>query len=108
MYYEAQYGGTPIGGSAWYASLNVVITLGSALAFAHFKMEPDEIPGLVPCENAERIADEQHWKYFRNACSCFVDLMFKDCNLMAVQAICGMVRSSLRPLDLILTFTFRL
>ena len=101
-YYEQQYQGTPIGGPAWYASLNVVLALGGSLAFAHSQggamssngstIQPEEALKSKSSSKGENVTDMLFWKYFRNACSCFVDLMFRDCNLMAVQAICGMVK----------------
>ncbi|KAH8586014.1 fungal-specific transcription factor domain-containing protein [Bisporella sp. PMI_857] len=66
---EHQYSGQPLGGVGWYASLNVVLCLGSMTL----------------------LVDEcQSRGYFRNACGCFIDLMFKGSNLMALQAICGL------------------
>jgi hypothetical protein len=89
-YYDLQYSGTPTGGTAWYASLNVVLCLGSMIL--HDERRERELP---LAENSN-FRDEQGWKYFRNASSCFIDLMFGVYgNLMAVQAICGMVEDPL-------------
>jgi hypothetical protein len=45
----------------------------------------------LPLAENNNFREEPSWKYFRNAASCFIDLLFKNSNLMAVQAICGMV-----------------
>jgi hypothetical protein len=46
----------------------------------------------LPLAENTNFRDEQGWKYFRNATSCFVDLMFgNSVNLSGVQAIIGMV-----------------
>lgn len=66
---EHQYSGQPLGGVEWYASLNVVLCLGSMILL---------------------VDERQSQGYFRNACGCFIDLMFKGSNLMALQAICGL------------------
>jgi hypothetical protein len=50
----------------------------------------------LPLAENVNFRDEQGWKYFHNATSCFVDLMFGNLvNLNAVQAIIGMVRDIL-------------
>jgi hypothetical protein len=85
-YYELQYAGKPAGGVAWYASLNIILCFG-CMIWQDERREGE----LLTAEN-KPFQDEQGWKYFRNATSCFVDLMFGfSGNLMAVQAICGMV-----------------
>lgn len=85
--YDLQFSENPPNSLAWYASLNIVICLGSMVAQSHSQFEVNET-----FEGYDNFVKEQQWKYFRNACSCFVDLMFKDYSLLAVQAICGMVR----------------
>ena len=77
------------------ATIFYALSRESALDYGHSKIQPEEDLGSMPDANLANVAGEQHWKYFRNACSCFLDLIFKDCSLMAVQAICGMVQSPL-------------
>ncbi|SRR5258706_12383971 len=85
-YFERQYSDAPPEGSAWYASLNIVIGLGRMIWEVNSRRDTDTAyPDYMD------LVGNLSWKYFRNACGRFVDLMFKDYNLMAVQAICGMV-----------------
>jgi hypothetical protein len=93
--YQFQYSGMPVGGPAWYAVLNVVLCLGSMICHAHSQDNPE-----LSCLYGDEFTEKRGWKYFRNACSCFTDLMFQDCNLMAIQAICGMVGLPCRKADL--------
>lgn len=84
--YELQYSGSTVGGSAWYASLNVVLSFGSMILHDHQRKRE------LPLAENVKFRDEQGWKYFRNATSCFVELMFgNSANLSAVQALIGMV-----------------
>lgn len=83
--YERQYSLNPPVGAAWYASLNTVLALGSAILHntlvdgqRHSMMEFDFIQGVS-------------WMYFRKASSKFTDLMFKAGDIMAIQAILCMV-----------------
>jgi hypothetical protein len=79
--YDLQYSGNPPDGSAWYASLNIVLCIGCLLLQVRSQKDPNIIP------------EEQIWnKYFRNASSCFLDLLFDDGSLLAIQALVGMVR----------------
>lgn len=90
--YELQYAGKPPTGVAWYASLNIIFCIGSMLA------EHDN-PQSVTAPDAK-------WKkYFRNVSSRFAELMFEECSLLAVQAICAMVRGHWLILGSRLTFT---
>lgn len=67
-------------------------------------LHDDRQEGEIPLSENEGFRDEQGWKYFRNAASCLVDLMFGFFgNLMAVQAICGLVGHLLRCAKNILT-----
>ncbi|KIM94323.1 hypothetical protein OIDMADRAFT_135861, partial [Oidiodendron maius Zn] len=92
--YSHQYAQQPIGGSAWYACLNVVLCLGSVFWHAHIHSKDHHLKTEI-----SGFTEEKCWKYFRNACSCLTDLMFKDCNLMAVQAIIGMAFMQQTTLD---------
>jgi hypothetical protein len=92
-YYELQYLGRPTGGIAWYASLNVVLCFGSLIL--HDERRQRELP----LAETAGFREQQGWKYFRNATGCFVDLMFGFYgNLMAVQAICGLVGDPIQRL----------
>jgi hypothetical protein len=89
--YYLQYFGQPPTGPAWYASLNVVICLGSMMS-------------KRPLQNdAINFAEEDHWKYFHNACRCFIELLFNDYSLLAVQAMCGMVGGFVCHLSVVVT-----
>jgi hypothetical protein len=88
-YYDLQYSGQPPCGPAWYASLNIVFCMGTMMSQVSSSEKAKQSFG------GYNTAEDQLWKYFRNACSCFVDLMFNDCSLLAVQAMCGMVRCCL-------------
>lgn len=91
-YYNLHYSGHPPPGSAWYACLNVVISIGCLILQYHMQRKESS-----ETRTRTQTPQEQHWKYYRNACSCFVDLLFKDCNVMSVQALCGMVRGFYAP-----------
>ena len=78
--YDLQYSGNPPSGPAWYACLNIVLCIGCLLFQVRPQGEPNNSPG------------DLNWKkYFRNASSCFTDLLFEDGSLQAIQAIVGMV-----------------
>ncbi|KAH8819212.1 fungal-specific transcription factor domain-containing protein [Xylogone sp. PMI_703] len=81
-HFERQYSGNPPQGVAWYACINVVLCMGSLIE--KFEILQTIEPGF------DSALSDLSWRYFRNACSCFVDLVFKESNLMAVQALCGM------------------
>lgn len=87
--YDLQYSGNPPSGPAWYACLNIVLCIGCLLFRVRPQGEPNNSPG------------ELDWKkYFRNASSCFTDLLFEDGSLQAIQAIVGMAvvqQISLQP-----------
>ncbi|RDW67544.1 hypothetical protein BP6252_08940 [Coleophoma cylindrospora] len=85
-YYEAQYtDGSPPEGAGWYATLNVVISLGGLIA-----QVPQLRRGKASNTKLNGLSQKQLWGLFHNACSCFADLLFQDSSLMAVQALCGM------------------
>jgi hypothetical protein len=67
----------------WYASLNVIFAMGWIL-YAQSN-------GQHSFRKFENIQDQKWWKWFRNACSTFIDLQFKERTLSAVQAMVGMV-----------------
>jgi hypothetical protein len=78
--YDLQYSGKPPSGPAWYACLNIVLCIGCLLYQVRSQGDQSKPPG------------ELNWKkYFRNASSCFIDLIFHDGSLQAIQAIVGMV-----------------
>ncbi|KAG9233335.1 fungal-specific transcription factor domain-containing protein [Amylocarpus encephaloides] len=83
--YNQQYSGQSPNGAAWYASLNVAICLGIMTRPLYL-----ENRAAVPSTTLGDGAQDKAWKYFRNASSCLVDLLFKESNLMAVQALCAM------------------
>lgn len=84
-YYELQYSANPPQNTAWYACFNIVLCMGSLIE------RYDSVAGLSPGFNFEGSTDVG-WLYLRNACSCFVDLVFKErSSLMTVQALCGIV-----------------
>lgn len=85
--YTLQYAQQPIGGTAWYACLNIVLCMGSMIWF-----ESTQGKDLHMTAEIDGFTKSRCWKYLQNACSCLTDLMFGDCNMMAVQAIIGMVR----------------
>lgn len=90
QYYTQQYTTKPPPGSAWYASINVVLAIGGLISEVHSQVE-GRGPGKDSLFQAEFPNNTQYSKYFHNAASCFIDLTFKEPSLMAVQALCGMV-----------------
>ena len=75
-------------GVAWYASLNAVLALGSAILQNHLNKRA--MNALVEFDS---IGHDVCWRYFRNASSKFTDLIFKAGEIMAIQAILCMVRN---------------
>lgn len=86
--YDRHYSADPPTSAEWYASLNTVLAIGSLMAG-----QKEEAKEIMP--NTDDISQNVSWRYFRNACSVFTDLLFKSRNLLAVQALIGMVRPSL-------------
>jgi hypothetical protein len=84
--YERQDSPNPTTDAAWYASLNVVLAIGSMMS-----EQDDGLSQTGPAVGE----DDKHsgWRYLRNSCSVFTDLLFASRSLMAVQALLGIVRS---------------
>jgi hypothetical protein len=76
--------------AAWYAALNMVIAIGSLIS-ATFVIYSIEAVNPGPLEEG---LDLQCWKYFKNASTLYIDLTFRESNLMAVQAMIAMVGSN--------------
>ena len=72
-------------GAAWYASLNIVLALGSAIL--HQSLVDGQRRSMIEFEFTQGVS----WMYFRNASSKFTDLLFKAGDIMAIQAILCMV-----------------
>ena len=74
--------------TAWYAALNIVMAIGSALEHVSrqngvgLMLDPDD-PAL-----------SRPWRYFKNACSMFSDIAFQDTGIVGVCALVGMVCQS--------------
>jgi hypothetical protein len=86
--YEQQYSETPPSGAGWYASLNIVLAIGSLTAAIG---DRDSTP-----ESAVHHSDNQaeQWgfeRFFKNACSVFTELVFTTHNILDVQALLGIV-----------------
>lgn len=75
-------------GSAWYALFNAVLCLGSIRT----KGERERHVRSSCLVDYTSMAKGTGAEYFRNASSCFLDLQFKEANLMAMQAMTLMVR----------------
>ena len=71
----------------FYACLNAVLAMGTMLQQT---MSIDSEPFSVP-QDSEAMAASKAWRYFRNASSNLVELMFKS-TPMSLQAILTMVR----------------
>ncbi|KAH8694003.1 fungal-specific transcription factor domain-containing protein [Talaromyces proteolyticus] len=78
-YLEQQYSTNPPAGTAWYALFNAVLCLGSIRT----KGERRRSFLIDYTSNCHETGVE----YFRNASCCFHDLIFKEANLMAMQAM---------------------
>jgi hypothetical protein len=72
-------------GDAWYASLNTVLALGSALL--RESLVNGQRRSMIEFDFTQGVS----WMYFRNASSKFTDLLFKAGDIMAIQAILCMV-----------------
>lgn len=86
-HYEQQYTANPPPGTAWYACLNAVLAIGGIISEVH-----NQEQGVEPGQSLLFFEESPYGGYFRNAASCFLDLTFQEPSLMAVQAMCGMVR----------------
>ena len=90
--FQRQYSDNPPSGAAWFASFNVVLSIGGLISEVHSEVEgrgqSKENFFLMNFPDAQ---DSQYERYFRNAASCFAELTFNEPSLMAVQALCGMV-----------------
>jgi hypothetical protein len=74
-------------GAAWYASLNIVLALGSVIL--HKSLVDGQRSSMIEFDFTQGIS----WIYFRNASSKFTDLLFEAGDIMAIQAILCMVGS---------------
>ncbi|KAI9679109.1 MAG: hypothetical protein M1829_001779 [Trizodia sp. TS-e1964] len=79
--FEKQYSSTPPLSVSWYASLNLVLTNGCLIKWASTPRSDEQ--SMVDCK-------DKAWKYFRNASSLFLDLLYRDPDLLAVQAMLAM------------------
>lgn len=91
---DMHYSRDPYEGSGWWASLNI------ALAIAH---RLRVMSNLVPQEE-----DNKAWGYLKNALGVLTELTMRNTDLLSVQALLGMVRTTheCRPVLLILVANF--
>jgi hypothetical protein len=82
---------SPPADTAWYAFFNAVLCLGSIQPNDEREMHTRS-SYLV---DYTAIANENGVNYFCNAISCFLDLLLKEANLMAMQAMTLLVRAPL-------------
>jgi hypothetical protein len=87
-YFDRQYSTNPPTSTAWYALFNAVLCLGSIGIKG--EQEEDEISSYLI--DYTSVGKEAGVQYFRNASSCYLDLLCKEANLMAMQAMTLMVR----------------
>ena len=94
QYYARQYTADPPSGAAWFASINVVLGIGGMIMEVNSKIEGrDRGKENAPFKWFPDVQYSPYSKYFHNATSCFIDLVFNEPSLMAVQALCGIVSS---------------
>jgi hypothetical protein len=85
--YERQYALNQPMGAAWCASLNIVLAMGSAMLYKDC-VDEQRSP-MIEFDFTQGLS----WMYFRNASSKFTDLLFKNGEIMAIQAILCMVQT---------------
>jgi hypothetical protein len=85
-YFDRQYSNDPPKSRSWYGALNIVLSIGCVIATDSTCFET--IVG-APVTRASFV--EFSWRYFQNASSVLLDLLFLDNDLMAVQTLIGMV-----------------
>lgn len=85
-------------GTAWYALFNAVLCLGSIRKQA----EQEKHIRNSRLIDYTSITHEIGVEYFRNASSCFHKLVFKEANLMAMQAMTLIVRPILNVLSVMI------
>lgn len=76
---ERQYSGDPYKSGAWWACINVVLSLAHTLRALN-KINPRE-------------EQKKSWLYFKNALGVFTELALLNTDLLTVQALLGMVTS---------------
>jgi hypothetical protein len=77
---ERQYSRDPYEGSGWWASINVALAISHRLRV---------MSNLVPHEE-----DKKAWLYLKNAMGVLTELTMRNTDLLSVQALLGMVKSS--------------
>lgn len=77
QYFALQYSNTPPETASWYASINLVLCIGSKCRTNERHPAPKE-PTRV-------------WGYFQNAMSVVPELIFRNPTTMSIQALIGMV-----------------
>lgn len=93
--FEQQYSPDPPVGLSWYASLNAVLAIGGLIC-------EDERGRCTPSSHTNgAIEGEGHvLNYLRNCYCLFTRLAFSCREIMAVQALTGMVSTICSPLSL--------
>jgi hypothetical protein len=86
--YEQQYSPNPPPSPAWYATLNIVLALGS---LTDSLGEHDSDLDLALDKSDEHNAQLASKRYFKNACRVFTELVFTTNSILAVQALLGIV-----------------
>lgn len=93
QYYTRHYSSNPPPGAAWFASINVVLGIGSLISEIQSQIDGRGQAKAISFQTkVTGLESSSYEKYVRNATSCFTELVFDQPSLMAVQALCGMVK----------------
>lgn len=85
-FFERQYSGHPPEKKSWYGALNIVLSIGCIL---HEETEHASVQTDHPFVGVNM--PEMAWRFFQNACSNLLNILFLDFDLLAVQTLVGMV-----------------
>jgi hypothetical protein len=85
-YFDRQYSNDPPKSRSWYGALNIVLSIGCVIATDSTCFET-----IVGASVTRANFVELSWRFFQNASSVLLDLLFLDNDLMAVQTLIGMV-----------------
>jgi hypothetical protein len=77
QYFVMQYSNIPPENASWYASINLVLCIGSRCRANERHLAPEE--------------PTRAWGYFQNAMSVVPELIFRNPTTMSIQALNGMV-----------------
>ncbi|KIX06854.1 uncharacterized protein Z518_04830 [Rhinocladiella mackenziei CBS 650.93] len=83
--FERQYSNNPPTKRSWFGVLNVVLSIGCITATASIRTDIQTRDPFMSTDMSD-----WPWRFFKNACSVLLDIIFLDTDLMGVQTVIGM------------------